>query len=438
MKNWMRVVLPRDGVVIFFFVAYLLAVSFNLMNGWLWATEIDSSNPFPVRDIMVMFAACSYGAYRSYGFHPSCEAKYDQFLGQTAWSPAKPLPLGPVHLIWQDVIVVCLLVAAIYPDPFIHPIRPLYGMLFSYHLCLLIIFIRCRVWAYLYVMAFGLGAAALLWANPLFALLILVALNLVGYIGITKSLKELHQNRLKQAVNPQVQSKLESNEHLVGWPFDALAPRIPSIYVTPKVQITKVPLYHGLSISLLSGWLFLCASVIAFQLTLQQKDFWIQHYSDQPQAFIELVPSASSVLYQEMFTPGLTRVSRDSFYGTLVPLFIIIIALGVFRLAYYCKGYHPPISLLGRLLSLRWIIPAYDQVFVAPLCVLLVLLAFNPILVLYLGMSSLYAGPIVVWLAVLITLVMGPKRSQWVLTAPCRQYATYEYKGGAGGNFTQL
>jgi hypothetical protein len=34
----------------------------------------------------------------------------------------------------------------------------------------------------------------------------------------------------------------------------------------------------------------------------------------------------------------------------------------------YEYGFAPPISLWGRFLHFRWVIPCYDQLFVAPLC----------------------------------------------------------------------
>jgi hypothetical protein len=59
-------------------------------------------------------------------------------------------------------------------------------------------------------------------------------------------------------------------------------------------------------------------------------------------------------------------------------LLVVMMAMGlgmqlaVARLLTYIMGYSPPINLVGRLLTFRWIIPGYDVVFVTPLFLLIV------------------------------------------------------------------
>jgi len=57
---------------------------------------------------------------------------------------------------------------------------------------------------------------------------------------------------------------------------------------------------------------------------------------------------------------------------------IVVLGFSFVRFLVYRDGYAPPISLWGRIRTFRWIVPGYDQVFLAPLCTLLVgILAFD-------------------------------------------------------------
>ena len=64
------------------------------------------------------------------------------------------------------------------------------------------------------------------------------------------------------------------------------------------------------------------------------------------------------------------------------------------RLIRYLNGYAPPLSLLGRLGTGRLIIPAYDQVFVAPLLAMVVAGAAYVLS----GLPLRAAAPVLAWL----------------------------------------
>jgi hypothetical protein len=97
-------------------------------------------------------------------------------------------------------------------------------------------------------------------------------------------------------------------------------------------------------------------------------------------------------------------------------IWLAVLAVGcVIRLCDYCIGYWPPISLMGRLVHGRWIIPGYDQVFVAPLLSLLVAVAawFVPM---WTGLPRLMVTPVAVTLTWWILFGMGPTLRTWRLT----------------------
>jgi hypothetical protein len=104
--------------------------------------------------------------------------------------------------------------------------------------------------------------------------------------------------------------------------------------------------------------------------------------------------------------------------GPMVYMSLLGMMLAV-RLSLYCMNYRPPISLWGRIFTLRWIIPGYDRVFLTPLATLglgltipyvLINMRLDPALVLGLSLPPfLIAG-----------LLGGPSLLQWRMTSPAR------------------
>src|SRR5262249_56326467 len=102
-------------------------------------------------------------------------------------------------------------------------------------------------------------------------------------------------------------------KNILGWPFDIIRPRDVAVSISYR---------DGLMLSLLLGWWM--------YVILQRID---------PQA---------------------------RFGANFVLVFIAQFAIAG-RIGTYCWGYAPPISLWGRIFTLRWVIPGYDYVFLAPL-----------------------------------------------------------------------
>jgi hypothetical protein len=98
--------------------------------------------------------------------------------------------------------------------------------------------------------------------------------------------------------------------------------------------------------------------------------------------------------------------------------FVVVLAALV-RVLIYCSGYSPPISLLGRIFTGRWIIPGYDRMFVAPLCAVVAGI-IAPMLLTRWGLPLGAAGPISASLVTMILLTAGPKLPHWRLTGSHR------------------
>ncbi|MCX5661999.1 MAG: hypothetical protein NTW19_20155 [Planctomycetota bacterium] len=83
-------------------------------------------------------------------------------------------------------------------------------------------------------------------------------------------------------------------------------------------------------------------------------------------------------------------------------------------LIYFAEG-SPPISLWGRLRTGQLVIPGYDVMFVAPLCILAVG-GTLPLLLFQLNVPGLFVLAINVFVVLLIEMGMGPSLEAWTLT----------------------
>ena len=110
---------------------------------------------------------------------------------------------------------------------------------------------------------------------------------------------------------------------------------------------------------------------------------------------------------------GLTqsRKLRLGIFVCLVPVLIAILT----RLILYCGNYWPPINLLGRLATGRYVILRYDQALVAPLMALLVLVA-GCLLFLGTGAGRSWGMLLVLTLGLWLNLNLGPRLLVWRLT----------------------
>jgi hypothetical protein len=101
---------------------------------------------------------------------------------------------------------------------------------------------------------------------------------------------------------------------------------------------------------------------------------------------------------------------------SLSMLFYLCMAQCVFsRLWIYLQWHRPPISLWGRLWTLRWIIPGFDTVLVAPLMASLAAIAV-PVALRFAGVELEYSIPVSLSLVLWITLNTRPTLEEWVLT----------------------
>ncbi len=115
--------------------------------------------PFRPGAFILVLAVVLHGVSRVVWFHPIWQNDYRAWLKRTPWTSRKPLPLGPIGLVWEDALVVgpLLLLCAILPAP--SPVRLLCAFLISHLLVVTATLFMTATWAIGYSVAFGLGCA---------------------------------------------------------------------------------------------------------------------------------------------------------------------------------------------------------------------------------------------------------------------------------------
>jgi hypothetical protein len=373
LTRWFALVLPPWWALLIFALGYLWTAGSLAWFFW-WLRAIDPTaevppNFFTPRDMTVGFALVGYGIFRVMAFHPVFSSCYRRWLEQTPWTYHRDLPRGPIHLVAQDGLLVIAAILLSYGSPRMQFLAvPLFAAAY-------LIALGSTFWATgprwpAYVVGFGLGLIALLKGQPAAMLVVATVLYGLAYVGLQQALKrfpwEIPQAWERFPLRLQA-SRDERPQSALGWPFDLLQPK------PPTLAISRL---DALLLSLLGGW-------------------WT--------IVLASLPSAPN----------------DRLEASVVPLLLVTPACVLIRTGLYCWMHWPPIGLWGRIRTLRWIIPGYDKVFLAPLCTLLVGPGLVAVLA-RLGVPLNYSAPIAVTAMLFVTLNMGPTLRNWRLTGYSR------------------
>ncbi|HVX13416.1 MAG TPA: hypothetical protein VHC22_19690 [Pirellulales bacterium] len=313
------------------------------------------------RDWLLIAAAILLGMSRVQAFHPLYQHGYRNWLRVTPWTSGVPLPVGPIHLVLQDAVLL-LLGFLLWHHPQVSQFYLPLGFMFGYLALLCASFASTGMTGFAYLLAFGLGEVIRQWYDPATALAIAVWLYLAGWIGLRRMLAKFPWGLSTYWTAPSLQSINEANlRQMLGWPLDQL-----------QRSLGKLSYVHGCLLSLLMGW-------------------WA--YS-----LISLVPNP-------MDAANFMRLALG--FSTIPAL-----AMRTFP---YWMDYRPPISFWGRLLTLRWIIPRYDHFLIAPI---LISIAATTLPYLLVG----WQVPDLAALALTVSVVLGlaanmpPSLENWRLT----------------------
>ena len=337
---------------------------------------------FGQRDGCMLFLVTAAGALRAGSFHPLFWTDYGRWLARTPWRVSKPLPLRPVHLTVDDIIFLLLVVLLLH-HPYFDVLRTPLLFLFGYFAVVCVSLWMTDSTVYAWALTFGFGLAVRFWMVPWAALAVEATLYPLALLGLRQSLTDFpwskpellferrpglkhegSKNRGKLGPSTDIGEWLAQKQpRSLGWPFDLLRPNQPPMRISWQA---------GIAVSLLFGW-------------------WT---------------------YAVLANP-LDPEFRRMLQGAGLSLFPLVLAF--VRTARYCMNYSPPISLMGRLLTMRWIVLGYDKVFVAPILILAISLC--GIWLNRLGLDQTILVPVVVGSAMLAFLNVGPTFREWQHTA---------------------
>ena len=225
MIRWLRVVWPPGWALAWALFLYLGFEGFFLFMEWsldipFYSFPEVGRLPTGMMGIMVAL----YAIYRIWGFHPHARPPYSQWLATTVWNAEKALPLGPVHLVWQDALLIVIAAGLCWPRAQASALLVPLAFAAAYVVSLAVVNTSVGEKHWSYVIAFWFGIMALAWGNvPIFAATIVVGYGL-AYCGLRRSLRRFPWDGQPNIISPAYQDAKKNK--LVGWPYDHLGPEV--------------------------------------------------------------------------------------------------------------------------------------------------------------------------------------------------------------------
>ena len=373
---------PVLMVAIFVFI-------YGLLAGGLWLIQlkagfvpreimpaIDGGEEFKtIQKIILCGAAGVYALYRLWRFHPAGNWPYAAWLRMSPWTADKPLPLGPVHPVWQDAAVIGVLAGIAKWHAQLDPSLPVLAFGMTYLIIMTILLAMTRLWTAFLALAFLWPALMLPTLAGWPSILLVAALILVICLGHRKSLQTFpwpilsNTNRTNTAAEGRSGLNLElrldgfgGEPSYLGWPYLALS---------PKIKRRPIPGSTSFFISALAGWWTYC----------------------------------------------IVESSRMESLPGLVLTFALAAAL--LRMLIYCSSIAPPFNIWGRIASGRLILPGFDKIFLTPLAVVSVGIV-GGMIIRRSGSWYQAAEACVMALLFFVLLAGGPSLRIWILTGQVR------------------
>jgi hypothetical protein len=365
----------------------LLIFSYGLFAGAFWLISLsvpssgrtsfrESANNAGVFMVIIGLFAGLYAAFRLFRFHPACNRAYASWLKLTPWTAAKPLPLGPIHPVWQDAAVIGALSALAHWHTHGDSLTSLVAFASVYLIGMTILLGLTRRWWNFLALGFLWPALMLPSVAGTPGIIIIVAIIVVIWHGHIQSLKAFPWVFLKakspdSAAPPVLQTDIRIDLDFgqtsgaasnLGWPYSILSPKLQTVSVSNRTNLAQ---------SLLLGWWSYCI-IVATQM------------EPEPEVIL---------------------------FGTVVA--------AIFRLAIYGGKAAAPFNLWGRITSGRLIIPGYDRVFLTPLATVLAA-AIGAIIIKRAGPWFPVAEACTIAAAWYVLFGGGPSLRNWILTGQLR------------------
>lgn len=321
--RWMRRVLPRGDLVTVAVGIEMLIECGYLLKVWFIGGVGGDEFFRGLRLGWLLFCAVSYGSYRIVAFHPAADSQYRRWLELSPWTADKPLPGGPLQLVPQDLVVICGLCLLLRTPSLVTLYIPT-AFLFSYQMMLAFFARMIGHWKLAYLIGFALGLVALLVRQPEAAFAAADGCFIIGRIAVNHALRSFPWVLPWQADMPSLKAIAdEEKRRRLGWPYDQMTPKSPERVISHC---------DGICVPLLIGW------------------WWF--------VILSLLPMESKCVACFL-----------AILGTFLGFFV--------RITPYVASHRSPLSFFGRVFTLRWIIPSYDKIVVAPIAALIVSVALQ-------------------------------------------------------------
>jgi hypothetical protein len=339
---------------------------------WLDPELAQGLQPLGAYNIVLLLGLAGLAAWRAAAFNPALDGPYRTWLLTTPWTADKPLPMGSMHLRWQDAALVALAAYAWTLPPEKAP-RVAVVMAFAI--------------PYSGYMTSALWGAGQLWSVCGAAALSFALLLTIGRpawqaaavaVGLCVYCDWAFRRALRQFPWEDAESWFNRNLH-PGLPYHWPRLRDGGIVANEPV----IPWRWTGALCVLGGW---AAATIAQVCTLSAK---AQESPD------------------------------DLARGTWLALGAFCFIASIGRLACYVGDRPAPLGLWARLRLGRWIIPGHDYVYLAPLATLAIGAAL-PGALFRLGASAPLTAFITVAGAMLVALGAPPTLAKWSLTGEYR------------------
>ena len=183
----LRQILPHWVAIVGFVGMFLLFEGPVLYFEWKLGQRVLGLKMRP-GTMIICFAAAFYGIHRAVALHPFYREDYCKWLEMTPWTVQKPLPLGPIGLVFEDGLVLGILMLLTLTQPVHHSVRVLNVFLVFHSLFLAGTFWRTGVGTMGYLALFGLGLAVHFWMSPWACFAVAAAVYLIVYDGLWQSL----------------------------------------------------------------------------------------------------------------------------------------------------------------------------------------------------------------------------------------------------------
>jgi hypothetical protein len=360
-------------------VSYLLCFA---VEAAIRAAGEQPEDVFAFHHIVVLGCLAGYGFWRGF-FHPAANPAYAAWLTTTPWTPEKPLPAGPVLLVWQDAVIVVILscAAALTVQRWSTAILwlPLV-FLGAYVLTLVMsnlqvgerrsLVVVAAAWLTLPLAIGRPGSEGSPLATPTLAAWGLAAVAYGGTVwGVRRAMRSFPWDDSDAGIATTILG--------VGAAPPLIVP--PRIHWDAVDRLSPLGTSTVLTIAGLGGWLCFTTTECYVRLSPRPPD----------------APSASQVAL------------------------VAAVVLSAARVARYVVGHVPPLSVIGRLKTARLINMGYDKVFLAPaLAVLTAVVMPRTLELVGVPTPLIAAATAVVMLG--CAFGIGPSLREWHLTGQFR------------------